>query len=106
MRKNKIQAGNGEEDDSFGVQPKSSNKLKKEFPIMYKLHEEGRTLSWGIAYAIGLFLILFLILITFKANSKPWTWPQWVNAVYLSISRPLFIIGVYIFALAMFVGRL
>ena len=77
-----------------------------EFPVMYKLHEDGRTVCWGIAYVIGLFLILFLILITFNANSEPWTWPQWVNAVYLSLSRPLFIIGIYIFALATFVGRL
>lgn len=82
------------------------NKLEKEFPIMYKLHSDTGTIYWVIAYMIGLFLILFLILITFNANSEPWTWPQWLNAVYLSFSRPLFIIGIYIFALAMFVGRL
>ena len=73
---------------------------------MDKLHSDRGTTYWVIAYMIGLFLILFLILITFNANSEPWTWPQWLNAVYLSFSRPLFIIGIYIFALAMFVGRL
>lgn len=51
-------------------------------------------------------MLLFLILITFKANSTYWSWSQLSNALYLSLSRPLFIAAVYFFFIAIYVGRL
>lgn len=73
---------------------------------MHKLYESKNDTLWFVGYQLSLGMLLFLILIPFKANSSYWIWPQWCNALYLSFSRPLFIISVFFPFVAIYLGRL
>jgi hypothetical protein len=76
---------------------------QKQFPRLYILHTKPWISHLGQLLCLG--VIPFTLFISHSANKDPYSWPQWLNDVYYTFNKFLFMMAVTFLMLTVFLGH-
>ena len=86
---------------SFRHQPEEEER-KKRHPCLNKLHKSA--ILHSVMFLIGFGLVLFNLLIGHSAIASPYSWNMTENAVYFSLTRSTYVLGVWLILFTFFTG--
>ena len=86
---------------SFRHQPEEEER-KRRHPCIDKLHKSN--LLSGIMFTLGFGLVLFNLLIGHSAIASPYSWTMTENALYFSLTRSTYVLGVWMILFTFFTG--